>query len=644
MPYAQRPFRPAVAGAFAIGAALIPQLVRPTAGSDGALLLSLLPVVAAAGLAGWREALVSVWVSFASVQAAGEPSAPPFPGPAWAAALAWGAVYAVIGTAGCLVLRRQAASDMSDARAALRDRFRLLVESNVVPMFLGTTDGRVTFGNANWGRAVGGHPAAARWDGRAAPGPDARPGTADLPITSYLTVAFHPPGRPAATGHLFLVRLNRDEVAGVFFDQTEARRTEVDLRHSETAARREVADLTEADARKDEALAILAHELRNPLAPIRTAAEVIRRAVAQADRDRMTRIIEAQVEMLVRLVDDLLDVTRIRRGQVQIHKVTLDLVELVNQAAETVRPVMEKERHDFFVGLPHDGPVYVEADRDRIAQVLNNLLTNAAKYTPAGGRIDLALDRVPGGAVVTVTDTGVGIPADFLPRVWDMFVQRRTGLDRAGGGIGIGLTLVKKLVELHGGTAEAESAGEGQGSVFRVTLPRPVLSWRNLPRPASAPPPSKHPRRVLLVEDNMAAAETLAAQLRIEGHTVTLVHDGPAAVALAAAQTPDVVLLDIGLPGMDGYETARRLRAAGCAAVVIAVTGCATDENRSSGLDAGIDHYLLKPVAFDRLRALFDRPRPPAGTGVGYEKLPSVSGDTREIAALAGPVPPAVTP
>ncbi len=624
MPYSQRPFRTAVAAAACVAACVIPQYLRPAAGADGALLVTLCPVIAAAWWGSWREALVAVWAGVLAVQLSPPPAAPIFPNYPTASAAFWGTVFAVVGTAGCLTLRRQGRADVERACDAIRERFRLLMGQNPIPMFLGTADGRVTEANAAWNRVVGVAARSgqvARWDGRT--GAEVHGPPADA--VGHADVTYRRSGGADVSGYRFVIRLSRDEVFGVFLDQSLARQTESDLR-------RENEGLNVADARKDEALAILAHELRNPLAPILNASELIRRVTTTADRDRWARVVETQVKVLIRLVDDLLDVMRIRRGKVQIKKVTTDLSELVAAATESIRPEMDRNRHDFFVGVPTDGPVYVEADPQRLAQVLNNLLANAAKYTEPGGRIDISLEKTPGGAAIVVRDSGQGIDPEFLPYIWDMFAQHRTGLDRFGGGIGIGLTLVKKLVELHGGTVTARSDGPGLGSEFVVTLPRPALSWKNLPRPASAPPPTKTPRRVLVVEDNYAAAETAAAQLRMDGHAATVVHDGPAAIATAATLRPDVILLDIGLPGMNGYEIARRLRDGGCGAVIVAVTGCATVENHAAGADAGIDHYLLKPVAFDVLRGLIETPRPSPGRGVGYDRFggPPAEDDTRE--------------
>jgi signal transduction histidine kinase/ActR/RegA family two-component response regulator len=386
--------------------------------------------------------------------------------------------------------------------------------------------------------------------------------------------------------------------------------TEAELRKQSQALQKRAADLSHradelhhADARKDEALAILAHELRNPLSPISTAANLLRSTTTPAERDRWIRIIEDQVQVLTRLVDDLLDEARIRHGKVKVVMATVDLAEVVASAAESCRSLMGERRHEFFVCVPSDGPLWAEVDADRLRQVVFNLVSNAAKYTDPGGSIWVSLERLPDVAIIRVRDNGIGISTDFLPRVWDQFSQHRTGLDRAGGGIGLGLTLVKKLVELHGGTVMAKSDGLNQGSEFVVTLPRKKLSWGKR-KGGAAPEPGRPPRKVLVVEDNLAAAETLAAYLRIEGHNVVVVHDGVAALATADHFHPDAILLDIGLPGMDGFEISRQLRSRGHRSVIVAVTGCAAEEQQAVGRLVGIDHYLLKPVPLAEVRSI----------------------------------------
>ena len=331
-------------------------------------------------------------------------------------------------------------------------------------MFLGTADGRVTDGNVAWNRLVGNGRSGrvARWDDRTDPAADPPPA---FDTVAHADVTFRRSGGPDVTGHRFVVRLSRDEVFGVFLDQSAVRRTEDELR-------RENEGLNEADVRKDEALAILAHELRNPLAPIKNAAELVRRVTTVAERDRWSRVIETQVEVLVRLVDDLLDVTRIRRGKVEIRKVTIDLAELVAAAAESIRPLMDQRRHDFFVGVPAEGPVYVEADPQRMAQVLNNLLTNAARFSPKGKPVAAAFGKVGSTTVIEVRDQGIGIPENLRDKVFERFYRADNSRNRETGGSGLGLSIVSTIVARHNGTIVADQT-VGGGATFRVTLPLP---------------------------------------------------------------------------------------------------------------------------------------------------------------------------
>lgn len=380
---------------------------------------------------------------------------------------------------------------------------------------------------------------------------------------------------------------------------------------------RQTGVLQDADANKDEALAVLAHELRNPLSPIHSAAYLLRHAATVADRDRWCRVIEEQAKLLGRLVDDLLDVARLRHGKVQVRKAVTNLSDVVSRAVEACRQTVKDRRHQIYVGVPVDGPLYADVDADRVTQAVYNLIHNAAKYTEPGGTVWVTLERHASIAVVRVRDTGIGIAPDFLPRVWDMFTQYRTGLDREGGGIGLGLPLVRKLVELHGGSVGARSDGQGKGSEFTISLPCTALTWHSTPKPAECEPATPTRRKVLVVEDNVAAADTLAVILRMDGHHVSVVHDGVAALATASQFLPDFVLLDIGLPGMDGYEIASRLRGAGSAATVVAITGCASGEHRARGRAAGIDHYLLKPADPGVVKRILAGGRPPAVAAAG---------------------------
>jgi len=362
--------------------------------------------------------------------------------------------------------------------------------------------------------------------------------------------------------------------------------------------------LLEADQRKDEFIAMLAHELRNPLAPIRNAAHVLGRMEGQVPQVQWAReTIERQVCHLARLVDDLLDVSRIVRGKVALKRETVELAAVVSQALDMARPLIDAKGHRIAVSLP-DQAVQLEGDPVRLAQALLNLLDNAAKYTPERGAITLEAS-VSGPAIeITVSDNGIGIPAELLPRVFDLFQQGERTLDRSQGGLGVGLTLVKRLVEMHGGQLEAHSAGAGRGSVFTIRLPAlPGASTKLEPGAQKSRHAATH-CRVLVVDDDSAVADSMALLLRIEGHDVRSATDGEAALELARSFRPQVILLDIGLQGMDGYEVARRLRneqAAGEKRCLMAVTGYGHEEARARSAAAGFDQHLVKPVSPDTL-------------------------------------------
>ena len=365
----------------------------------------------------------------------------------------------------------------------------------------------------------------------------------------------------------------------------------------------------ENDGRKDEFLAMLAHELRNPLAPIRNGLHVL--SLCGADRlaaEQVRGMMERQVHHLGRLVDGLLDVSRISRGKIELHKEVVDLASVVNRAVAATHPFFDERRHELTISLPTE-PVSLEADPTRLEQVLANLLTNAARYTDSGGRIWLTAQREEGEAVVRVRDTGIGIDSGMLPRIFDLFVQGERRLDRSQGGLGIGLTLVRSLIELHGGTVLVRSAGVGQGSEFIVRLPAlPEGLNGNVLRSevAASLPPSAARCCVLVVDDNVDAAESLAMLLRLQGHEVQVAPDGPAALEAALACWPDVVFLDIGMPRMDGYEVARRLRqqANHDGLVLVALTGWGREEDRRRSREAGFDHHLVKPADPEALRQL----------------------------------------
>ncbi|MEY4712837.1 MAG: hypothetical protein RIS88_2287 [Pseudomonadota bacterium] len=378
------------------------------------------------------------------------------------------------------------------------------------------------------------------------------------------------------------------------------------------------ASLREADHRKDEFLATLAHELRNPLAPIRNGLEILRRSgQLSGPAERARDMMERQLAHMVRLVDDLLDVSRISRGKVDLRLARITVQSVLDNALESSRPAIDASGHHLRLQLPA-APLWVEGDLTRLAQVVSNLLNNAAKYTPAGGHIELSACTEQGHAVVRVADNGTGICADMLPRVFDLFAQVDRTLERSQGGLGIGLSLVKKLVELHGGDIRAESEGLSQGSRFTLRLPlAPPPGTKAIPTGPRTPAPTLRapPCRVLVCDDNVDGAESLALMLGLLGHEVRTVHDGPQALAAVAGWHPDVTLLDIGLPGMSGYEVAQRLRADPALAgmLMVAVTGWGTEGDQRRSAEAGFDHHLTKPVEASALEALLAR-RPRAQT------------------------------
>jgi PAS domain S-box-containing protein len=426
-------------------------------------------------------------------------------------------------------------------------------------------------------------------------------------------------------------------VGGMAIDITERIR-------AEAAVREHAERLSEADRRKDEFLAILGHELRNPLAPIRTALEVLRRRGDRGPEAReLHEMMERQVRTLTRLTDEMLDISRVTRGKVELHRELVDVAAVVGRAVETARPLIEQRGHRLTVTLPA-GPLRVHADPVRMEQVLANLLNNAAKYTPPGGQIWLEAEKSVGSeqwaagvavgsekwavgseeqssslptahcplptATIRVRDTGIGIRPEVLPRLFEPFQQADRVPGRVQEGLGIGLALVKGLVELHGGTVSVRSDGAGQGSEFTVRLPLAPAATLAADREdeggGAAPSP---PRRVLVVDDNVDAAESLAILLRMKGHEVHCAHDGPSALEAAAAVHPELILLDIGMPGMDGYEVAQRLRAGGGlgGALLVAVTGYGQEDDRARSHAAGFDEHFVKPLTSQTLREILAR-------------------------------------
>jgi signal transduction histidine kinase len=357
----------------------------------------------------------------------------------------------------------------------------------------------------------------------------------------------------------------------------------------------------EAVRQRDEFLAMLAHELRNPLAPILNAAQLMhQRGLDDPPMQRARDVIERQGRQLARLLDDLLDISRITRGKIELRRKPLDLAGVLTDAVQASRPLIERRRHALSVTLPR-GPLVVDADPTRLAQVFANLLNNAAKYTEPGGRIWLTADREGDAAVVRVRDTGVGIAADLLPRVFDAFIQADHSLARTQGGLGIGLTLVRSLVQMHGGRVSAHSAGPRRGSEFTVRLPLATAA-AGAPEGARQAPAAFASRRILIVEDNHDSREMLRELLELWGHQVETAAGGAEGVRKAVADRPDYALIDIGLPELNGYEVARRIRAeANGPMCLVALTGYGQEEDRRRALEAGFDTHLVKPVDLDEL-------------------------------------------
>ena len=390
-------------------------------------------------------------------------------------------------------------------------------------------------------------------------------------------------------------------VAIIFSNVTERRLSEQKLREQAQA-------LVDLNRRKDEFLAMLGHELRNPLAPILNAVHI---QSLQQNEDPLQKkartIIERQVGQLKHLVDDLLEVSRITTGRVQLRQERIVLTSVVERALETAQPLIAQRRHALDVSLP-PVPIWLHADAARLEQVLVNLLTNAAKYTDAGGRIALSVERTGDTTVLRVSDSGIGIAPDLLPHIFDLFTQAERSLDRSQGGLGIGLCLVRQLVELHGGTVEAHSI-LGQGSDFVVRLPVLQDSLSTSPPILSEPARQRGKScRVLVVDDNLDAAETVVMLLEMSGHSVRMAHDGPGALEAALAWHPDMVLLDIGLPGLNGFQVANRIRQEPALenVVLVALTGYGLEEDRQRSQEAGFDHHLVKPVSFDAVEKILE--------------------------------------
>ena len=397
-----------------------------------------------------------------------------------------------------------------------------------------------------------------------------------------------------------------------------ARRRQYQIRDHLSENNRVAAALMEADRRKDEFLAILAHELRNPLAPLRNALEAMRLKPHDREAASWARaLMERQVAQMVRLIDDLLDLSRVSRGRIELRHERSDLATLVQGALDVCAPSIANAGHRLTVELPGT-PMPLVCDPTRVVQVICNLLSNAVKYTPPGGHITLSARRRDDLFEVSVRDTGIGIPGDMLARVFDMFTQVPHAIERSQGGLGIGLTLVKRLVELHGGQVEAKSVGPGLGSEFIVRLPeRMTAHAAPMMVAALADKVSSPKQRILVADDNRDAADSLAVMLRIAGHDVRTAYDGQQALDLAETFKPSLALLDLGMPRVNGHDTARRLRETehGRNIVIIALTGWGQPEDRNRSLAAGFDHHLVKPVDPSMLERLLAAPAREKKTG-----------------------------
>ena len=375
-----------------------------------------------------------------------------------------------------------------------------------------------------------------------------------------------------------------------------------------TLQRRAQRELEEGDVKKNEFLALLAHELRNPLGPIRHAATILRaRAPSPEDLRWATNIIDRQTLHMTRLVDDLLDVSRITRGTIELRRERVDIASILKAAVEASSVLIERSRHELHVSSPAQ-PVYVEGDPTRLTQVVSNLLDNAAKYTDPGGSIWLSAEQEEDEAIIRVKDTGIGIPTDLLPRIFDMFTQSSLALERAQGGLGVGLSLVERLVKLHSGSVAAHSSGPGEGSQFTIRLP--VLQTHRHHTPERQPNHLAAAQtthcRVLVVDDNEDSVDSLAMLLRMLGHEVATANDGESALPLAQQFRPNVAILDIGLPKVNGYDLAKQIREQPWArsVVLVALTGWGQEQHRRRSAESGFNHHLTKPVELEVLQQI----------------------------------------
>jgi signal transduction histidine kinase/ActR/RegA family two-component response regulator len=422
-----------------------------------------------------------------------------------------------------------------------------------------------------------------------------------LPVTSYLAVPVK-----ARAGEVFGGLFFGHPEPGVFTEHAE--RLAVGIAALAAVAMdnaRLYQAARDADRRKDEFLAILAHELRNPLAPLRTGVEILQRlGPAREELEPVCRMMERQLGHIVRLIDDLLDLSRISLGKVTLQKAPIELGKGLQGAIETSRPMLEARNHRLSVSMPPES-VWIDADATRLAQVFANLLNNAAKFTPPGGFIEVRVEKRGAQVEVSVKDSGIGIQEAMLDRIFDMFSQVEAPLQKTQPGLGIGLTLVRQLAELHGGAVHAESEGPGKGATFRVMLP--VLARAPVTTAAGERRVTSSPLRVLVADDNVDAALALRSMLALDGHDVRTVHAGDDAVREAAAFQPQLVLLDLGMPGMNGFEACRRIRAEqpqGSRVLIAALTGWGQEDHQARAQEAGFDRHLVKPTEPAQIQAL----------------------------------------
>ncbi len=493
---------------------------------------------------------------------------------------------------------------IDDALRESEERFRVLVEAMAQAVWEADAAGNVTSYSPQW-RALTGQQLE-QWLGSGwleAVHPEDREATKRrwresiarcLPFEAeYRIVA------PDGT-----LRWSSDRAAPLFGSDGKVRKW-VGMNIDITKRKRAEDALREADRRKDEFLAILAHELRNPLAPLRTGIEIMRMGKMDAERiERVHAMMGRQVDHMVALVDDLMDVSRISSGRIVLDRKPVELATVIRSALEACDPIIRQRRHEVSLALPAEA-VYVDGDLHRLTQAIGNLLTNAAKYTEPQGRILVSLRREAGQAVVCVKDNGVGIPAEMLTKVFELFAQVDSAIDRRQGGLGIGLTIVRQLVELHGGTVEACSEGPGRGSEFIVRLPLSATATEDL-ETRRLPEGGVRTHRILVVDDNADAAQAMATMLELLGHQVSVAFSGDEALEIAERVRPEAILMDLGMPHMNGYVAARRIREAewGRAALLIAVTGWGQEADRAASEAAGFDHHLVKPVELDAVQTL----------------------------------------